>query len=158
MRSRNPQLALRLDAAAPSAGDRWRDGAPLAYLGGALTLRLGTARKEAALEDGELHLPLPPEATPRQVQDAAEAWLRDRALKVIAASVAMAARGQGRPVPPVSLSFASRASWAQQDRKGGLRFHWRLAEQPEETIAQVVARAVAALPAAPAAADLFALA
>ena len=159
MKPRDPQLALRLEAAAPVAGERWRDGAAVAYLGGALTLRLDTSLKEAALIDGELHLPLPPEATPRQVQDAAEAWLRKRAARIVEANVVMAARRLGRPVPKVTLSFAARASWAQADaRSDSLRCHWRLIEQSEETIAQVVARGVAALPAPAAIADLFALA
>ncbi len=161
MKPRNPQLTLRLEGQGPSsAADRWRDGASLAYLGGALTLRLDTRCKEAMLAGGELHLPLPPEATIRQVQDAAEAWLRDRSLKIIGANALAAARRLGRPVPQVTLSFATRASWAQIDRKtaDSLRFHWRLVEQSEDTIAQVVARAVAALPAPAAIADLFALA
>jgi predicted metal-dependent hydrolase len=154
---RPPQLALRLDAAAPDASARWCDGAALAYLGGSVTLRLDTDCKEATLVDGELHLPLPPEASPRQIQDAAESWLRARALRVISAQVVMAARGLGRPAPNVSLSFAARGSWAQTvDR--GLRFHWRLIEQAQETIAQVVERAVAGLPRVEASLDLFALA
>lgn len=156
-RKRPPQLALRLDAEAPDAAARWRDGAPLAYLGGAVTLRLDTACKEALLDGSDLHLPLPPEATPRQVQDAAESWLRARAVRVISAQVVMAARQFGREAPNVSLSFAARGSWAQVvDR--GLRFHWRLIEQPPEAIAQVVERAVAGLPRVEASLDLFALA
>ena len=142
-----------------AAGERWRDGAAVAYLGGALTLRLDTSVKEAALAGDELHLPLPPAATPRQVQDAAEAWLRKRAAKIIDANAVMAARRLGRPAPKIALSFAARANWAEAyPRSGGLRCHWRLIEQSEETIAQVVARAVAALPAPSAVADLFALA
>jgi predicted metal-dependent hydrolase len=154
---RPPQLALRLDAEAPDVAARWRDGASLAYLGASVTLRLDTGRKEAMLADGELHLPLPPEATPRQIQDAAESWLRARALRVISAQVVMAARHLGRNAPKVSLSFAARGSWAQVDDRG-LRFHWRLIEQPQETIAQVVERAVAGLPRVEASLDLFALA
>lgn len=154
---RPPQLALRLEAEAPDAAARWREGAALAYLGGAVILRLDTDCKEALLDGSELHLPLPPESTPRQVQDAAESWLRARALRVISAQVVMAARQLGRDAPAVSLSFAARGSWAQVvDR--GLRFHWRLIEQPPETIAQVVERAVAGLPRVEASLDLFALA
>jgi predicted metal-dependent hydrolase len=157
MKARNPQLALRLDAAAPDPGTRWCEGAPLAYLGAAVTLCLGTEYKEAALEGGELHLPLPPGASPRQIQDAAESWLRARALGVIHAQLTMEARRRGQPVPAFSLSFAARAGWVQPDAKGGLRFQWRLVEQPPEVIAQVVARALGALPAPAAIEDLFAL-
>lgn len=161
-RKRPPQLVLRLDAAAPDSAARWRDGAPLRYLGEHVILRLDTRCREAVLEGVELHLPLPPEATARQVQDAAESWLRARALRVVAAHAVMAARHLGRPAPPVSLSFAARGSWTQTVGDGphcGLRCHWRLIEQPRDVIAEVVAKAVAALPRADAAmVDLFALA
>lgn len=161
MKKPKPQLALRLDAEAPDAAARWRDGAPVAYLGGTIVLRLDTRCKEAVLQGEELHLPLPPEATPRQVQDAAESWLRKRALRVIGAQVVMAARHLGRPAPAVSLSFSARGNWTQTVGDGprsDLRCHWRLIEQPQEVIAEVIARAVAALPRAGAAPDLFALA
>jgi predicted metal-dependent hydrolase len=161
MKRRNPQLALRLDAAMPDATARWQEGAPLTYLGGPLILRLDTRRKEAALAAGELHLPLPPEATPRQVQDAAESWLRAEAQRVIAGQVALAARQRGLPTPVVVLSFATRASWAQMDSKDGvacLRFHWRLVEQRLPVIAQVAGQAVAKLPRVDASLDLFSLA
>jgi predicted metal-dependent hydrolase len=154
---RPPQLALRLEAETPDLAARWRDGAPLTYLGSAVTLRLDTACKEALLDGSDLHLPLPPEATPRQVQDAAESWQRASALRVIAAQAVMAARGLGREEPNVTLSFSTKVNWAQMvDR--GLRFHWRLIEQPPEIIAHVVERAVAGLPRAEVSLDLFALA
>jgi predicted metal-dependent hydrolase len=153
-RKRPPQLALRLEAKVPDVAARWRDGASVAYLGAALTLRLDTDCKEALLADGELHLPLPPETTSRQVQDAAGSWLRARALRVISAQAVMAARGLGRPEPQVSLSFSTRGSWAQVV-DGGLRFHWRLIEQPQEIIAHVVERAVAGLPHVSGTPDLF---
>jgi len=55
------------------------------------------------------------------------------------------------------LSFSARGSWAHAD-DGGLRFHWRLIEQPLEIIVHVVERAVAGLPRVEATRDLFALA
>jgi predicted metal-dependent hydrolase len=158
MRPRPPQLSLLLDAAAPDAGERWRDGASVDYLGGKLTLRLDTACRDALLDASTLHLPLPPEATPRQIQDGAEAWLRRQAGRVIGAELVMAARRAGRPLPAHALSFAARASWAVADGKGGLRFHWRLIEQPEPVIGQVVQRALAELPPIFVEADLFAVA
>ncbi|HEX8986814.1 MAG TPA: YgjP-like metallopeptidase domain-containing protein [Rhodocyclaceae bacterium] len=158
MKPRHPQLALRLDFDAPDPGARWRDGARLPYLGGEIVLSLDTDRRTAALEDGVLHLPLPPEATARQVQDGAEAWLRKEAARLLAVCVAIEARRLGRSPPHCSLSFASRASWVQPDGRGGLRCNWRLIEQPIETIEQTVALAVAKLPAAEATPDLFACA
>jgi predicted metal-dependent hydrolase len=158
MRPRPPQLSLLLDAAAPDAAMRWRDGAGLDYLGGRLTLCLDTACRDALLDGTTLHLPLPPEATPRQIQDGAEAWLRRQAERVIGAELVMAARRAGRPVPACALSFAARGSWAAADGKGGLRFHWRLIEQAEPVIGQVVQRALAELPPAMVEDDLFAAA
>jgi predicted metal-dependent hydrolase len=158
MRPRPPQLSLLLDAAAPDAGSRWRDGAALDYLGGRLTLCLDTTCRDALFDGAILHLPLPPEATPRQIQDGAEAWLRRQAERVIGAELVMAARRAGRPVPPHALSFAARASWAVADGKGGLRFHWRLIEQGEPVIGQVVSRALAELPPPLEEIDLFAAA
>lgn len=160
MKRRNPQLALRLDAATPEPATRWGEGARLAYLGDALILRLATDGKEAMLVGNELHLPLPPEATSRQVQDAAGSWLRTRAQCVIADQIDLAARQAGRPTPKLSLSFASRAGWAEVDSKDGascLRIHWRLIEQPQSVIAQVIAQAIAKLPPAEANRDLFVL-
>ena len=143
MRPRPPQLSLLLDA--PAAAARWCDGAAIAYLGGSVRLCLDTNCREALLDADTLHLPLPPAAAPRQIQDAAEAWLRRRAERVIGAELVMAARRAGRPLPAHALSFAVRASWAQADGKGGLRFHWRLIEQPEPVIGQAVQRALATL-------------
>lgn len=154
---RDPQLALRLEAEPPVAGPRWGDGALLPYLGESIRLSLDGDCKEARLEAGRLHLPLPPAATPRQVQDAAESWLRAQALAVIGAQLVMECRRLGLKVPACSLSFSSRSGWAQPDDKGGLRFQWRLVEQPPEVIAQVVARAAATLPRPGAIQDLFAL-
>ena len=154
---RSPQLALRFDAELPDPAARWRDGALLPYLGGQLTLRIETDRKTAQLEDAILHLPLPPGATPRQIQDGVEAWLRQEAARLIGACVEQQALHAvpARPVPNWSFSFAARGGWAQQHEDGSLRFNWRLIEQPRETIEQVVAASVAALPVPGATADLW---
>ena len=121
-------------------------------------MRLDSDLQEATLIGDELHLPLPPEAAPRQIQDAAESWLRSRALRTVTAQLVMEARRLNRPVPALVLSFANRGGWMQADERGGLRCHWRLIEQPQEIIAQVVARAVFALPLPVESLDLFALA
>lgn len=155
---KTPQLALRLDATTPDPALRWHDGAAMAYLGGAVSLHLGTARKEAVLEQSMLHLPLPPEATPRQVQDAAEAWLRREAARLIGEVLARQAARQGRPVPAFSLSFATRASWAVADGPDHLRCNWRLVEQAPAVMEQVLAQALLRLPVSSPCDDLFALA
>ncbi len=154
-RNRQPQLPLGLDTAAADPGARWCDGARIAFLGGSLILRLGTDRRETVLEGGELHLPLPPGSTERQIRDAAESWLRRQALAVIAEQVRCAASVLGRPAPSVTLSFSARGGWAEADDRGILRCHWRLIEQPRSIIAEVIRRAVAALPPATAMPDLF---
>lgn len=157
-KQRPPQLALRLDCEAPDPGARWRDGTRLPYLGGEIVLALDTRRRTATLEDGVLHLPLPPEATPRQVQDGAETWLRKEAARLLAVCIAVQARRLGRDIPSCSLSFAARASWVQPDGRGGLRCNWRLIEQPMSTIEQAIAPAIAKLPVAGDSGDLFACA
>lgn len=153
---RPPQLALRLELTAPDPALRWRDGARVTYLGGEITLALGTQRSVAALEDGVLHLPLPPEATPRQIQDGAETWLRKEAERLLGVSITLQARAQRRAEPAWSLSFAARASWVQTDGRGGLRCNWRLIELPLPAIEQVVGAALAKLPPVVDTADLFA--
>ena len=77
--NRHPQLDLKLDGSAPDPAGRWHEGASLAFLGGSLRLVLGTQHKDALREGDTLDLPLPPQATPRQIQDRAEAWLRAEA-------------------------------------------------------------------------------
>ena len=158
MKPRPPQLALRLDFDTPDPGARWRDGARLPYLGGAVVLALDTQRRAAVLDGGILHLPLPPEATPRQVQDGAETWLRKEAARLLAECIARQAQRLGRATPACSLSFAARASWVQADGRGGLRCNWRLIEQPLATIEQAIAPAIAKLPSLAEPDDLFACA
>ena len=152
MKQRNPQLSLQLDAEPPDSAARWHEGARLPYLGGQLILKLDTDRKSAVREGEILHLPLPPAATPRQVQDGAEAWLRQEARLAISASlVAQAANGIA---PRWALSFAARGSWVQTHKDGTLRFNWRLIEQPLAVIETLVAAALAALPRPDSAAEL----
>lgn len=147
---RSPQLSLRLDAAPRAADAPWRAGGILTYLGRPLTLVLDTAAREATQLGDELHLPLPPAATPRQIRDAAESWLRDAAQRLFSAIVQDSALA-GRP--RVVLTFGRRGDWVR--REGALlRCHWRLVEQPLPAIEQALRRARAG--AAPPSDDLFA--
>lgn len=158
MKQRSPQLSLRLDSAPPDPAARWRDGASLAFLGGHIALRLDTDRKTADLDGVILHLPLPPAATPRQVQDGVEAWLRQEAARLIGASVERHAQRlglDGQHAPRWALSFSARGGWAQSHADGMLRFNWRLIEQPAALIDQTVGRALAALPTGSATADFW---
>lgn len=153
--ARRPQLDLRLDAGAPDPARRWHDGATLAYLGGRLRLALGTAQCDTLREGDTLALPLPPQATPRQIQDRAEAWLRDEATRLLQQIIAQKAALAGRRAPRLALSFAVRGHWV--DAQGGdtLRCNWRLIEQPLPAIEQAVARGIAALPPPDRGFDLF---
>lgn len=151
---RPPQLALRLDAPASGSAAHWCSGAPLAYLGGQVSLRLDTDRKGATLEGAVLHLPLPPEATERQVRDAAEAWLRKEAQRVLGGIVARQAARLGIPPPRLKLSFASRGSWTETGT-ADVRCNWRLIEQSETVIEQTLGRAIADLREAARNQDLF---
>lgn len=153
---REPQLALRLDAAARKTDAPWCAASTLGYLGRTLTLTLDTTAREATRLGDELHLPLPPAATARQIRDAAESWLRDEALRVFSQAANENSALAGRRPPRIVLVFGKRGDWASCDGNE-LRCHWRLIEQAPPVIAQVIGRALVAADRAPACDDLFAL-
>ena len=152
---RAPQLALRLDTGTPDPAQRWHEGASLAYLGGSLHLMLGSADGEARRESDTLALPLPPQATPRQIQDRAEAWLREEATRVLGQIIQQKSALAGRRAPGLALSFAARGHWVEPRDDRTLRCNWRLIEQPLPVIEQAIARAIAALPREDRGCDLF---
>jgi predicted metal-dependent hydrolase len=143
---RQPQLALRLDAALPDPAERWHEGTSIAFLGGRVTLTLDTAGKDALLDGEILHLPLPPQATPRQIRDRAEAWLREAAKRWLTEIIAQKSALAGRRPPQLMLSFAAQGHWVEIRSADALRCNWRLIEQPMTVIEQVIARAIAAMP------------
>ena len=153
MKPRTPQLTLRLDAATSPPDANWGAGATIAYLGGQLTLVLDTACRTAMRIGDELHVPLPPAATARQICDAAESWLRDEALRLFTEKSALA----GRPGLVIKLVFGKRSDWARLEGQQ-LRCHWRLIEQPLAVITQVLTQALASQTPALRSDDLFALA
>jgi predicted metal-dependent hydrolase len=156
---RSPQRTL-FDAnqrIAPTV--RWHEGARIDYLGSSLSLQLDTDRRQALREDDVLHLPLPPDATERQIQDAAESWLRREAKTLFSELIANQIVNQTQRLkqqnPTFSLSFSLKGSWAQLDG-GVLRLNWRLIEQPLSVIELTLRRAIAMLPAEQTSNDLFA--
>ncbi|SMB26401.1 protein of unknown function [Sterolibacterium denitrificans] len=156
-KQRNPQLDLWVEPRRLDPAERWCDGMRLPFLGGDLTLCLTTAHEMAAIEGETLHLPLPPGATPRQIQDGVEAWLRQEAAVLIAADLAAAAQrtnGAGT-LPQWAFSFAAQGDWVQLHADGSLRFNWRLIELPRADMARIVAAAAADLAARHATADLW---
>ncbi|MCX7157200.1 MAG: DUF45 domain-containing protein [Rhodocyclales bacterium] len=159
---RSPQFTLKLDSSGPDPASRWHDGATLAFLGGSLRLVLGTRHKEALREGDTLDLPLPPQATPRQIQDRAEAWLREEAKRLLQHVIeqkflegSTAPALAGRRAPRLALSFAARGHWVEVQNEDSLRCNWRLIEQPMPVIEQAIARAIAALPPEGGGFDLF---
>lgn len=163
MKARNPQLSLKLESAPPSVTMRWCEGARLPYLGIEITLHLSRECREAELREGTLHLPLPPEALPRQIQDTAETWLQREALARFNDTAKRQAARHGTVVLPCVLSFATRASWVEVDTRSSdskgeeqcLRCNWRLIGQTPVVIEQVIGAVVAALPQARPMLDLF---
>lgn len=152
---RNPQLNLKLDGTAPDPASRWHDGAALPFLGGSLRLVLDTRHKDALREGDTLDLPLPPQATPRQIQDRAEAWLRGEAKRCLQQIIEQKSALAGRRAPRLALSFSARGHWAEVQDSDTLRCNWRLIEQPMAVIEQTIARAIAALPPEDGGCDLF---
>ena len=154
-RDRSRQTRLKLDGSEPDSASRWHDGAALAFLGGSLRLVLDTRHKEALREGDTLDLPLPPQATPRQIQDRAEAWLREEAKHCLQQVIDQKAVLAGRRSPRLALSFAARGHWVEVRDSGSLRCNWRLIEQPMAVIEQAIGRAIAALPPEGSGFDLF---
>jgi predicted metal-dependent hydrolase len=74
---------------------------------------LGTRHHEALHAGDTLDLPLPPEATPRQIQDRAEAWLREQAKRILEQVIAQKSALAGRRAPRLALSFAARGHWVE---------------------------------------------
>ncbi len=154
MRPRAPQLALRLGAKVAEPAQAWHEGTELPYLGDTITLHLATDRTQAVLEGRVLHLPLPPEASERQIRDAAEAWLRREAEHLLGAAIHRLAAQMRLTPPRLTLSFAVRSHWAVPEA-GCLRCNWRLIEQSAPVIDQVLQRALSSLPVEAASAGLF---
>ena len=153
--TRRPQLTLKLDSSGPDPASRWHDGAALAFLGGSLRLVLDTRNQEALREGDTLDLPLPPQATPRQIQDRAEAWLREEAKRRLQQIIEQKSALAGRRAPRLALSFAARGHWVEVHDSATLRCNWHLIEQPVAVIEQAIARAIAALPPEDGGFDLF---
>ena len=143
-----PQLALRFGAL-PDAASNWRDGCLISYLNRDVIVRLGTHQHCAELNGDELHLPLPPEASARQVQDSAEAWLRQQCIEYVEHVIASLHEPQLVPTARrsirVQLSFAARSPWLAVEDQQTLRCNWRLIELAPETIEQHTKKALGQL-------------
>ena len=140
-----PQLALRLGTL-PDSVVHWHDGIGVRYLGGEIYLQLSTEDFVARLDGDILHLPLPPAASARQIQDSAEAWLRQQCLAKIEEVFTQLQNRQlvltTRRHLNFQLSFATRAPWIIAADADTLRCNWRLIEHSPQTIAQHAEKAL----------------
>ena len=147
MRSiRKRQLDLRLDATAPDPALHWHEGTLIRYLGLSLRLTLSHEHVQTCRQGDTLFLPLPPHATPRQIQDSAEAWLRADAIRYLTHCIAEKSALAIRRQPRLVLSFATRGNWVElldaapasatdiAPESATLRCYWRLIEQSPEII------------------------
>ena len=149
------QLSLHLETGSSGIAEPWRNGMTLAYQGTSVVLCLETVFQTPQLLEGTLHLPLPPGAVARQIQDAVEAWLRQEAQRVIAETLRVAAQRLNCRVPKWSLSFSAQTDWVQHHPDGSFRFSWRLVEQPSEVIRQIVDMALKRFVETPVTVDLW---
>jgi predicted metal-dependent hydrolase len=141
---RAPQMALRLGPL-PNADKQWREGCAITYLGGSVTVRLGTLHGDVEFDGANLKLPLPPEATARQIQDSAEAWLRQQCVKTIEAMLEQVEPRQLVLVIrrlKIQLSFAARSPWIAAESDDTLRCNWRLIELSPAIIEQYLKKAL----------------
>ena len=157
MKLRDPQQSLFAAGKYAAPLSRWHDGATIDHLGESLRLKLDTDHRLPTRDGGVLHLPLPPDATPRQIQDAASTWQRRGAeilfSQLIEAEVS--ARRATHGTAAITLSFSRHGSWIRADGQV-LRVNWRLIEQPLNVIALALRRTVAQMPATLATQDMFA--
>jgi predicted metal-dependent hydrolase len=124
---------------------RWADGAVLPYLGGELTLRLGSPNATPAVQVArELRLALPVSSSETEVRTLAQEWFRQQALDVLGERIdGLAARGGVRPFT-WRLS-AARTQWGSCNEDGRIRLNWRLVFFPIPVIDYVVAHELAHL-------------
>jgi len=124
------------------------DGGSLLLLGRPVTLRLRPdaqcSRLADAAEGSELHLALPPLAGENQVRDAALAWLKAEARRVLDSRLRLLAARQA--VQPRSWSLSSaRSQWGACTHDGHIRLNWRLVHFSLPVIDYVVAHELAHL-------------
>ena len=124
------------------------DGGTLLLLGGAVTLRLRPDAERTHLVEAdsgaELRLALPPQAGEAQVRDAAQAWLKAEARRVLGERLRLLAARQPRQPRSWSLSSA-RSQWGACTHDGHIRLNWRLVHFSAPVIDYVVAHELAHL-------------
>ena len=123
----------------------WKSGAPLLVQGRDLTLAIhAAARPSIAADLVNVTVRHPAPHDERGIAAFVDRWLRDQALHFLAPRVAACAAQIGAASPAVKLSKA-RSEWGSCNRKGEIRFSWRLIQLPPELAQYVVAHEVAHL-------------
>jgi len=123
----------------------WQQGAPLLFQGRDLTLAIHRARQPSIAADlVNIVIRHPAPHDEPVIAAAVDRWLRDEALRFLAPRAAACAASIGAATPAVKLSNA-RGVWGSCNRKGEIRFSWRLIQLPPELAQYVVAHEVAHL-------------
>ena len=123
----------------------WQQGAPLLYQGRDLTLAIHPARQPSIAADlVNIMIRHPAPHDEQAIAATVERWLREEALRFLTPRAAACAARIGAARPAVKLSSA-RGVWGSCNRKGEIRFSWRLIQLPPELAQYVVAHEVAHL-------------
>ena len=125
----------------------WRDGATLAYLGQAITLRIDAAVRVGSRfdeADRVLHLGLPAGASEEQIRDSVQAWLQRSARSVFERRCKHYADALGVTIKQLRLSSAQ-TRWGSASVDGTIRLNWRLIHYSPPIIDYVVAHELAHL-------------
>ena len=124
----------------------WTHGAAVPYLGRTVqlcVLQRGALPSHVPLDD-TLPVSLPPDAGPTQVREAAQAWLKKKALVLFEARLQHFAPLLGVRWKKLSLSSAS-TRWGSARSDGHIRLNWRLIHLPVSQIDYVVVHELAHL-------------
>ena len=107
---------------------QWRDGAPLPYLGGALTLRILAGQRlgiQVDTSSRELTVCLPADATEQQLKDRVQSWLQQDARRLFGERLPLYAEKLGVRYRTYTLSSAT-TQWGSCTADGRIRLNWRL--------------------------------
>ena len=129
------------------AAIEWTHGAAVPYLGRTVqlcVLRRGELPSHVQSPDDTLPVSLPPNASATQVREAAQAWLKKKAVTLFEQRLHHFAPQLGVQWKKLSLSSAS-TRWGSARSDGHIRLNWRLIHLPISQIDYVVVHELAHL-------------